>query len=630
MHRFLVCLGALLVVWLGGYSAHAQTQTQTQTAAEWGTALAQGCAPRITRIQVAQADAHNAEHPPQQGWQNVTLPDNWSRRWPGHDGTVWYRIDWSAGPHADCRSAAAPAALTIDAILVAGAVYSNQDLLWRDRHLSEPLSRSWTSSRYWLLPQSSLNADGRNTVWVRVVGLAALSPGLGVVQLGAPQDMLQAHYARDWEVRTAFQINLTITAVLGLLALGVWVAQRKQTLFGWYALVSLCWLLFASNVLLTETWPFPSTLAAARANHLAFIAYVFSFYIFSWHLLERPLSHRHTQALGALALGAAAIALASPGWTALLWVGNGCALVYFGNIARLIAHALRTRRRPHLLIAATLALLVLVSLRDILVLWQLWDSRDLYSAYTCLLFMLLSAQQVYQRILRSHEEMQVSVIHAREDLRHTLSQEHALALHNVHLQERLQLAQDLHDGLGGQIVRSIMLIEQSTAPPSKEHYLSMLKLLRDDLRQVIDSDGSIGATTPATPQEWLAPLRYRFVSLFDDLEIDSDWQIPAHWRTLPSALQCLVLQRVAQEALTNAVKHSRARMVRVSLGYTTATPATLVLHIEDNGIGFDAAATLRSGLGIGMSSMHARMQRMGGVLHVCSRPGQTVIEAVLG
>lgn len=604
----------MLVLWLGGYSGPAHAQAPT--AAPWGTALAQGCTPHITRIQAAQADAQEVNRPPQHGWQAVTLPDNWARRWPGHDGTVWYRIDWSGSAHAACQDAAAPVALTIDAILLAGAVYSNQDLLWRDLHLTEPLSRSWSTSRYWLLPASSLRSDGANTIWVRVAGVAALRPGLGVVQLGTPADMQQAHRHRIWQVRTAFQINLTITAVLGLLALGVWVAQRKQTLFGWYALVSLCWLLFASNVLLTETWPFPSTLASARANHLAFIAYVFSFYIFSWHLLERPLSHRHTQALGALALGAAAIALASPGWTVLLWVGNGCALVYFGNIARLIAHALRTRRRPHLLIAATLALLVLVSLRDILVLWQLWDSRDLYSAYTCLLFMLLSAQQVYQRILHSHQELQASVARAREDLRQTLSQEHALALHNAHLQERLQLAQDLHDGLGGQIVRSIMRIEQNAEPPSKERYLSMLKLLRDDLRQVVDTDGSIGASTPATPQEWLIPLRYRFVSLFDDLGIDSHWHTPSHWHSPPSALQCMVLQRVAQEALTNVVKHSRARMVRVSLRYegvdSDTHPATLVLRIEDDGIGFDAPAALHSGLGIGMSSMHARMERQGG------------------
>ena len=632
MHRIAVGLALWLILWLGGHGGLARADTATIT---------HDCAPRITRIQAAQADVQDADHPPQHGWQNVTLPDNWARRWPGYDGTVWYRIDWAVAPAVACQDAP-PVALAIDAITIAGAVYSNQDLLWRDLHLSEPLSRSWSTSRSWLLPPSTLHrgrsntsdTSDTNTIWVRVVGIAALSPGLGVVRLGSPADMEQALESRTWQVRTAFQINLTITAVLGLLALGAWVAQRQQSLFGWYALVSLCWLLFGSNLLLTQAWPFPSTLATARANHVAFIAYVFSFYIFSWHLLEQPIARRHAQALGALALGAAVIALAAPGWTVLQWVGFGCLLVYFGNIVRVIVHALRTRRRSHLWIAAALTLLVLVSLRDLLVIWQVLDSRDLYSAYTCLLFMLLSAQQVYQRILHSHQELQASVARAREDLRQTLSQEHALALHNAHLQERLQLAQDLHDGLGGQIVRSIMRIEQNAEPPSKERYLSMLKLLRDDLRQVVDTDGSIGASTPATPQEWLIPLRYRFVSLFDDLGIDSHWHTPSHWHSPPSALQCMVLQRVAQEALTNVVKHSRARMVRVSLRYegvdSDTHPATLVLRIEDDGIGFDAPAALHSGLGIGMSSMHARMERQAGRLEVRSRPGQTVIEAVMG
>jgi hypothetical protein len=44
---------------------------------------------------------------------------------------------------------------------------------------------------------------------------------------------------------------------------------------------------------------------------------------------------------------------------------------------------------------------------------------------------------------------------------------------------------------------------------------------------------------------------------------------------------------------------------------------------------FDAPIALRAGLGIGMSSMRARMERMGGALHVRSRPGHTVIEACL-
>ncbi|WP_370679934.1 hypothetical protein [Comamonas sp. GB3 AK4-5] len=72
--------------------------------------------------------------------------------------------------------------------------------------------------------------------------------------------------------------------------------------------------------------------------------------------------------------------------------------------------------------------------------------------------------------------------------------------------------------------------------------------------------------------------------------------------------------------------------MRLGLGLGHAAPqagtATLVLRIADDGIGFDAPAAL--GLGIGFSSMRARMERMGGSLQVSSRPGETLIEAVLG
>lgn len=590
---------------------------------------ATACTSHIDSVMAARADASATEAPPQ-GWEPVTLPDNWSRRrWPGYDGVVWYRILWRT----DCP-ATTPVALTIDAISMAGEVYSNQDLIWRDRHLEEPLSRSWTTSRYWVLPQSSLHSQGTNTLWVRVVGVPELSPGLGVVQVGAPEAMLAAQRHQEWSTRTLFLLNLALSAALGTMALVVWLPQRKQALVGWYALVSLCWVLFGSNILLSETWPFPNSLAMARANHLAYISYIACFAVFCWQLIESPLSRVQLRRFGGLTLLAFTVVVASPGWFPMQRAADLYTLIFLGNTVLVIWHALRTRELQHKLVATALLLMVSMGVRDLLVLLEIWPHRDFYSAYTGLLFMLLSALLVRRRILqdaqrieRFNQELTDTVARACDELNTTLSQEHALALANAHLQERLQLAQDLHDGLGGQIVRSIMLVEQSSAPPSKERYLSMLKLLRDDLRQVVDSEGSIGANAPTTPEEWTIPLRYRFATLFDDLDMRSEWLAPLHWKTPPSALQCMLLARVAEEALTNIVKHSQARMVRVSLSYPDALQ--LVLRIEDDGIGFDAPTALRAGLGIGMSSMRARMERMGGKLQVISGPGHTAITATL-
>ena len=141
----------------------------------WAADTADTCVPRVLAVQAARSDDGAR---PVQGWEPVKLPDVWTWRWPGHGGSAWYRIDWE-------RSCAdgTPVALGIDRISVAGEVFSNGDLLWRDASLVEPLSRSWNVPRWWLLPASGLQS-GVNTVWVRAVGPAALSPGLGALRVG--------------------------------------------------------------------------------------------------------------------------------------------------------------------------------------------------------------------------------------------------------------------------------------------------------------------------------------------------------------------------------------------------------------------------------------------------------------
>ncbi|MCS5516656.1 ATP-binding protein [Pseudomonas qingdaonensis] len=171
------------------------------------------------------------------------------------------------------------------------------------------------------------------------------------------------------------------------------------------------------------------------------------------------------------------------------------------------------------------------------------------------------------------------------------------------------------------------MVEQASTPLQGPQFLSMLKLLRDDLRQTIDNGSSAGIKVPATPQEWIAPLRHRFTQLFDELDVTCTWHFAAQWRTPPSALQCMALTRLVEESLTNVVKHSRARHVRVEL--QQPQPDSLELNIEDDGIGFDVLAVQRAGVSVGMRSMNARIARVGGQLEVVSLPGCTRLVARL-
>jgi PAS domain S-box-containing protein len=87
----------------------------------------------------------------------------------------------------------------------------------------------------------------------------------------------------------------------------------------------------------------------------------------------------------------------------------------------------------------------------------------------------------------------------------------------------------------------------------------------------------------------------------------------------------LCLFRIAQEALTNAVKHSDAAHVWVSL---IGEPTGLALTITDDGGGFDAESMFNHGLGL--ISMRERLQAIGGMLEIHSAPGSgTLVRATV-
>jgi signal transduction histidine kinase len=85
--------------------------------------------------------------------------------------------------------------------------------------------------------------------------------------------------------------------------------------------------------------------------------------------------------------------------------------------------------------------------------------------------------------------------------------------------------------------------------------------------------------------------------------------------SLGSAAEVAVY-RVAQEALHNALRHSGADRVTVTL---TGSARRVLLEVSDNGVGFDATAAPVSG--VGLASMHQRAAAVGGTLQVASEVG---------
>ena len=193
-----------------------------------------------------------------------------------------------------------------------------------------------------------------------------------------------------------------------------------------------------------------------------------------------------------------------------------------------------------------------------------------------------------------------------------------------HERQMARVARDLHDNLG-QVLSLLKLHLGSAAradmPSARralevEEALPLVDLALRRLREVCND------LAPSELADFgLGPA---LASLCSAAARASGLAVPASVEGAPRALDMalqLGLFRVAQQALTNALHHAGADCVQVGLRWLAET---LVLEVSDNGCGFDLRAP-RPPTQQGLRGMRERMELLGGVLQVESRPGQGAV-----
>jgi len=586
------------------------------------------------RVEVAQAQKLDQqgdalienERPPTSGWTATSLPDVWSSRWPGFDGVVWYRMHWVQ------RDADEPVALTFDYLNMAGAVYLNGTLLGRDVSLAEPLSRAWNIPRYFTLPAALLHA-GDNTVEIRVSGQARHQAGLGRMAIDSPAVVREVYDKAHWLRVQSQWFCLAVAFTIGCFFLAMWLMRRQTTVNGWFALTSLAWWACTYNQIAYNTWPFSGSDAWEAANTVALLIFnaAFTSFILRFSVRCWP---RYEAALWIFVVGASIALWLSPAnylaqlrtlLTALQ------SLHYIAVSLAFAVFALRNGRADHRILAFFLVLAVAAATHDTLMFVGLSKDNIYLSPLSVVAEMICMALILgwqfvsnLRHIERFNSELQQVVDEARNELTLTLQRQHELEISNARLGARLNLAQDLHDGLGGTLVSSIVTLERAPENMPPQRFLSVLKELRDDLRIIIDSSTNqqYGATMLDSQ---LSPFRHRLTRQAEAHGIECRWLLSGIDTCMLPPATCLELMRVLQEALTNVFRHSQANKTDVTLRHEFGN---LSLIVSDDGIGFQTNEQ-REGHGAGLNSMRARVQRMGGQIAISSIPGLTMVEIQL-
>jgi signal transduction histidine kinase len=184
--------------------------------------------------------------------------------------------------------------------------------------------------------------------------------------------------------------------------------------------------------------------------------------------------------------------------------------------------------------------------------------------------------------------------------------------------ERQRILDDMHDGVGSQLLGLIVRSRSATLPAPD--LLAGLESCLDDLRLVVDSLEPLEQSLELA----LGALRARIEARCEASGIELSWRSDADVGTALGTERSLHVLRALQELVTNALRHAQTARIDVTVGLSPALPAWIDVSVRDYGIGFDAAATPRHSRG--MKSLQTRARKLSGLLSFHpAAPGTVVI-----
>jgi signal transduction histidine kinase len=186
---------------------------------------------------------------------------------------------------------------------------------------------------------------------------------------------------------------------------------------------------------------------------------------------------------------------------------------------------------------------------------------------------------------------------------------------------RQELARDLHDSVGSALAVAVLygdLIERNLDRPDELRLISatLREAGRDglgELRGVLDALEPADATLDGLATDLGRLARRVTAASGAEVSVATTGDVQAE---LDGRVR-LVLVRVFQESLNNAIRHGHSRLIHARLA---VLDRQVTLEVQDDGSGFDPSAA--PGTGRGVRGMSARAQELGGRWTLGSSPGR--------
>lgn len=569
-----------------------------------------GTPPGVITVDETRLLVSDAPTPPPAdlpGWQAQRLPDVWTmwRRRRAVEGWYRARIDL---PHEPAELWA----VYLPRVAMNAAVFVNGELVGDGGPFTQPLPRNWNRPQLYTVPSGLLHA-GPNVVDVHLA-VNRSAPGMLLPFQVGPDRLLRP----EWQTRYFLQVTLTqviaiMTFGVALLLLGFFANRDPGGIVRWLALGILLWAISGADAFVrispipTRAWEWMQAMSQLGFVVCAMIA-------FHRVLAVDRRRFERWAGLGVATLGVLLAIVPDVFAYTFVVLAGGATVVLGGYVLVVMASAPREgrfQRARRMLIPGLVG--VFLGLHDVLsVLAGRMLLGVLLAPYIPSLLMLTTAWSVLRYLgdaLTQSEtlnrELEERVRARGAELERNYERLRELERERAVAGERDRIMRDMHDGMGGQLVSTLALVESGAA--SADGIAEAIRDALDDLRLVIDSLDPVEEDLLTV----LGMIRARLEPRLLRHGLRFDWQV-ADLPRIPGFGPERVLQalRIVQEAITNVLKHARARTIVVQTGHETdgdGRPGVFV-EVRDDGCGMNGARPS----GRGLANMRRRAALLGG------------------
>ena len=566
--------------------------------------------PGDLRFDSAEVVFSDAALPPAAGWQRHAIP---SRKLlelapaPHRpEETLWLRLHFDSA-----RFEGREIALFAEAIEQNYAVFLDGRPIHRSFSGPNDRSFAWNGPLLLQFPPALLAGD-EHTISLR---MSASRPQPLVVEqlaIGTADRMRNRYDRANFLGLVAPQIITGYLLILTIGACTFWIKRPRESLFGWLALVGMVWM-FRNLHNFIQQPPFDAHQFWLLTTDAVFVLFAAAFG-FGIRFFELAQGRRLTAIVFAVCLAEVALRR--------LLVAQGLselpvfmlALPVTAWFMALFARAcLTTRISGRWLIFGALGVAVVFSFHDLARSVDAWTGAGmslqpyggllLFSAFDIVLTRRL--QNALADVEDVNERLDARVVAVTDELQASEASRATLQVSMAVGQERDRIMQEIHDGIGSNLVTALALAQRQDAGGNA---VTVLRRSITDLKIAVDSLEPVEGDLILL----LAGLRHRMEGDLLAAGVAMVWKVepcpPLAWLNPVNALHIL---RIIQEAIGNVLLHAGASTITIVCAPQQARGIDgIMVSVIDDGSG--PFHQPDSGPGRGLRNMQARAEALGG------------------